>query len=173
MQNIVLRLLASADFSETALKNAIQIGARQYVTVDAKRAFPEPAVCEGLLKSKIILSEEGRVSKLEIPRFAKVISFFDFMDKSYTMPKEKFRGFLSAVSRLFVEGSTMVFARPGNESFHELEKLMSSFGFLIYEHIGEEEINSRFLSKYNSADINFSLHNINFYLAVKKETNPS
>ena len=67
----------------------------------------------------------------------------------------------------------MVFARPGNESFHELEKLMSSFGFLIYEHIGEEEINSRFLSKYNSADINFSLHNINFYLAVKKETNPS
>ncbi|MBE6912248.1 MAG: hypothetical protein E7473_06965 [Ruminococcaceae bacterium] len=173
MQNIIPRLLASSVFSENALKNAVQIGTRQYVTIDAKTAFPIPDFASGMLKTKIIMTEEGRLSKLEIPRFAKVKTFFDFMDKSYTMPKEKMQGLLGAVSRLFPEGSTMVFSRPGNESFSEIEKLVGAFGFLIYEHLSEEEINAKFLSKYNSEGMSFSLQNINFYLAVKKETNPS
>lgn len=173
MQNIVLRLLASSEFSENALKNAIQIGTRQYVEIDAKRAFPIPEFANGLLKTKIIMSEEGRLSRLEIPRFAKVKTFFEFMDKSYTMPKPKMQGLLGAVSRLFVQGSTMVFSRPGNESFAEVEKLVGAFGFLIYEHLSENEINRRFLSKYDSEGLRFRLENVNFYLAVKKETNPS
>lgn len=58
-------------------------------------------------------------------------------------------------------------------SYEDVEKLLSDYGFLIYEHLTPEEITERFFSSYNRENPEHTItafDNVNYCLAVKKST---
>ena len=76
---------------------------------------------------------------------------------------------MGALSRIFKEGSTVVFDRPESEPVEKMEKLLSDCGFLIYEYIMSDEIQMRFLDRYNTSETSFApLSGVSFYMAVRK-----
>ncbi len=88
---------------------------------------------------------------------------------SFDMPIIKLQGLMGALSRIFKEGSTVVLDRPENEPFEKMEKLLSDCDFLIYEYIMSDEIQLRFLDRYNTPEVSFTpIKGVSFYMVVKK-----
>ncbi len=170
MKNILVETLARAEYAAPALRNAKQLGARQYVDFNTRLAPFKLPDAEGMRRSRIFLSNNGRISQLEIPCFAKdEMCFCNMLGISYAMPIVKLQGMLSALTRIFKEGSTLVLDRPEKEPFEKMEKLLSDCGFLIYEYIMADEIQVRFLDRYNTSELTFEpIKDISFYMAVKK-----
>ncbi|MBE6964838.1 MAG: hypothetical protein E7441_02240 [Ruminococcaceae bacterium] len=170
MQNILMGTLARAEYAAPALRNAKQLGAQQYVDFNTRLAPFKLPDAEGMRHSRILLSSKGRISQIEIPCFAKdEMCFCNMLGLSFDMPIIKLQGLMGALSRIFKEGSTVVLDRPENEPFEKMEKLLSDCGFLIYEYIMSDEIQARFLDRYNTPDVSFApITGISFYMAVKK-----
>lgn len=170
MSNILMETLARADFADPALRNAKQLGARQYVDFDTHLAPFKLSDAEGMRHSKVFLSTNEQISQLEVRGFAKdEVCFCNMLGISYYMPILKLQGIISAFARIFKEGSCMVFDLPDATPFEQMEKILSDCGFLIYEYIMADEIQARFLQRYNTCDIEFEpIRNINFFMAVKK-----
>jgi len=171
MQNVLMHTLARAEYAAPALRNAKQLGARQYVDFNTKLAPFKLADAEGMHHARVFLSKNGRVSQLEIARFSKDTSCFcNMLGMAYYMPILELQGLISALTRIFREGSTLVLDRPDNTPFERMEKLLSDNGFLIYEYIKSDEIQMRFLDRYSRGETKFSpVENINFFMAVKKD----
>lgn len=129
------------------------------------------------------------------------ITFCSLLGVVYYLSRDEFRTFLDELSRCIPEGSTLVFDYPdehsscesgtertkkqtmlakgaGEEmkngySYEDVEKLLSDYGFLIYEHLTPEEITERFFSSYNRENPEHTIaafDNVNYCLAVKKST---
>lgn len=170
LKNILIETLARAEYAAPALRNAKQLGAKQYVDFNTHLAPFKLSDAEGMRRSRIFLSNKGRISQIEIPCFAKdEMCFCNMLGLSFDMPIIKLQGLISALSRIFKEGSTVVLDRPESESFEKMEKLLSDCGFLIYEYIMSDEIQMRFLDRYNTPEVSFTpITGISFYMAVKK-----
>lgn len=169
-RNILLKTLARAEYAAPALRNAKQLGARQYVDFNTNLSPFKLADAEGMRHSRVFVSNKGRISQLEIPSFAKdEMCFCNLLGMSYHMPLVKLQGLISALSRIFKEGSVIVFDRPDSTSVEEMEKFLEGCGFLIYEYIMADEIQIRFLDRYNTSGNTFEpVSDINFYMAVRK-----
>ena len=170
MKNILMETLARAEYAAPALRNAKQLGARQYVDFNTRLAPFRLPDAEGMRHSRILLSSKGRISQIEIPCFAKdEMCFCNMLGLSFDMPIIKLQGLMGALSRIFKEGSTIVLDRPESEPFEKMEKLLSDCGFLIYEYIMSDEIQMRFLDRYNTTEVSFApIEGVSFYMAVKK-----
>lgn len=171
MQNILMETLARAEYAAPALRNAKQLGAAQYVDFNTRLAPFKLSDAEGMRHSRIFLSRSGRISQLEIPCFAKdEMCFCNMLGLSYYTSPVQIQGMLSALSRIFKEESIVVLDRPDSSTYEEMESLFSKCGFFIREYITADEIQVRFLDKYNTADTAFSpVENINFFMAEKKD----
>ena len=123
-----------------------------------------------------------------------VKSFFSWLGVTYYLSAEAIDTMLSALSRLSAEGSTLVFdypdenffdatekrvqntimmAKAGGEpmqsafSYLELEKLLEKHGFLIYELLTPDDIQTNIIDK---AGANMkAFEHVNYCLAVKKD----
>lgn len=123
-----------------------------------------------------------------------VKSFFSWLGVTYYLSAEAIDTMLSALSRLSAEGSTLVFdypdenffdatekrvqntimmAKAGGEpmqsafSYLELEKLLEKHGFLIYELLTPDDIQTNIIDK---AGANLkAFEHVNYCLAVKKD----
>ena len=170
MRNIIMETLARAEYTGPALRNAKQLGIRQYVDVVSKLAPFKAPDTEGMHRSHVILTKHGRVSQMEITAFAKELPCFcNMLGVSYYMPFVEFCGLFSALARIFKEGSTVILDRPDHTKVEEMEKMLEENGFLIYEYIMADEIQARFLDRYSRGETKFSpIENINFFMAVKK-----
>ena len=170
MRNILIETLARAEYIAPVLRNAKQLGARQYLEFETKLAPYKLPDAEGMHRAKVILSKNGRISQLEVARYAKEIPCFcNMLGVSYYMPLLELRGLLSALSGVFKEGSTVVIDRPDSTPFEEMEKMLEECGFLIFEYIKSDEIQARFLDRYNKGENKFApVENMNFYTVVKK-----
>ena len=123
-----------------------------------------------------------------------VKSFFSWLGVTYYLSAEAIDAMLSALSSLCTDGSTLVFdypdenffgaserrvqntimmAKAGGEAmqsafaYPELEKLLEKHGFLIYELLTPEDIQSDIIDK-AGADMKAFEH-VNYCLAVRKE----
>lgn len=126
-------------------------------------------------------------------------SFISLLGVSYYLKKNTFENLIKSISDSIPEGSTIVFDYPDENSYTEyaserakkqfllakdadeemytsysyadLEKILSGFGLLIYEHLEPEEITKRFIDEYNKANPSSTItafDNVNYCLAVKK-----
>ncbi len=122
-----------------------------------------------------------------------VKSFFSWLGVTYYLSSEAIDTMLSALSRLSAEGSTLVFdypdenffdatekrvqntimmAKAGGEpmqsafSYSELEKLLEKHGFLIYELLTPDDIQTKIIDK-TGANLKAFEH-VNYCLAVRK-----
>ena len=170
MQNILLETLARSEYAAPVLRNAKQLGVRQYLDFASNLAPFKLRDAEGMHKARIVLSKNGRISQLEVKRYAKELPCFcNMLGVSYKMPLPELQGLISALSKIFKEGSTIVFDRPDSTSFEVMEKMFEKCGFLIFEYIESDEIQARFLDRYNRGEHKFSpISDINFYTIVRK-----
>ena len=170
MQNILIETLARAEYIAPVLRNAKQLGVRQYLGFETKLAPYKLLDAEGMHHARVILTKNGRISQLEVERYAKdEACFCNMLGIAYYMPFVELQGLLSALTRIFKEGSTVVIDRPDSTSFEEMENLLEKNGFLIFEYIKSDEIQARFLDRYNRGEHKFApVSNLNFYTVVKK-----
>ncbi len=170
MQNILIETLARAEYIAPVLRNAKQLGVRQYLGFETKLAPYKLPDAEGMHRSKVILSKNGRISQLEVERYAKdVPCFCNMLGVAYYMQFQELQGLLAALSGIFSEGSTVVLDRPDSTPFEVMEKMLEKCGFLIFEYIRSDEIQARFLDIYNRGNDKFApVENLNFYTVVKK-----
>ncbi len=127
------------------------------------------------------------------------ITFTSILGLSYYLARQDFEYLISMLSTILSEGSTIVFdypdeysntdkaghraqkqavlAKGANEemlacySLKEIEKLLSDFGFLVYEHLTPVQITAQYFQEYNNAHPLHpitALENVNYCLAVKK-----
>lgn len=130
----------------------------------------------------------------------KLKSFCSLNGLIYYLSEETFRHTLSVLSSIFADGSTIVFDYPDENSFNsnagerakkqsalansagekmlacfsykKIEKLLSDYGLLIYEHLNPLEITEQLFSEYNNAEPDHKISafdNVNYCLAVKKQ----
>ena len=121
-------------------------------------------------------------------------SFCSILGVSYYLSDQTFKDLISSLYDIMPEGSSILFdypnknigeaskkqiqlAKAANEemlaaySYQEIEKLLSEYGFLIYEHLSPQEITHQFFEKYNLSNYKNpikALENVNYCLAVKK-----
>ncbi len=170
MKNFIMATLARDKFAHRALDNAILLGAKQYVEFTTPFSPPAPEAAEKLLKTNIIFSEENRISKLELPRFAKVNSFINMLGSSYYLPFTKVNGIVAAVGRLIPEGSAVVFDTRDMVPYRTAESFLEKGGYRIAEHLSAAEIQRDFLEGYRITEPSLAdITDLNFYLAVKKD----
>ena len=123
-------------------------------------------------------------------------TFASLLGISYYMKKEDFSDLLRQISSIWSDGSSICFdypvfsqgaecrknrelAKAANEdmeakySYGEIEKMLESCGFLIYEHHNGSTAAIRFFEKYNLANPKHRMtapKGVNYCLAVKKES---
>lgn len=139
-------------------------------------------------------------SLLSCPSFVKNrISFCSLLGLSYYLSKKNFENFVHSISDLIPYGSSIIFDYPDENSYTknadggmtkqasmassinepmkacysytELEKLLSDYGFLIYEHLEPEQITNQYFREYNLANPKYPIKapdNVNYCLGVKK-----
>ena len=127
------------------------------------------------------------------------ISFCSILGVTYYLSKQAFEKLISALKTILPDGSTIVFDYPDENSYTEnagerakkqammagdanekmlasysykdIEKLLSTYGFLIYEHLTPLEITQQYFDDYNLANPSnpmSAFDNVNYCLAVKK-----
>ncbi len=127
------------------------------------------------------------------------ISFSSMLGITYYLTKQEFERVISAISSILTRGSSIVFDYPDENSYTEkagerskkqsilaasanekmlasysyrtIEKLLSDYGFLIYEHLTPEEMTAQYFSAYNKSNCSYPMtafDNVNYCLAVRK-----
>lgn len=117
----------------------------------------------------------------------------------YYLSKQSFQALLSVISSLFPKGSSIIFDYPDENSYTEkagerskkqamlagaanekmlasysygdMERLLSDYDFLIYEHLTPQEMTKQYFEAYNRANPSHSItafDNVNYCLAVRK-----
>lgn len=130
---------------------------------------------------------------------ANKISFCSLLGVTWYLEPEEFAGILRCLAALLPQGSSLVFDYPNEHaqgetagdsaqkqellvesagvkklpaySYRELESLLSDYGFLIYEHLGPEEMERQYFGTYNAAYPDHpvrALKNADYCLAVLK-----
>lgn len=130
------------------------------------------------------------------------VSYCSLLGISYYLSKEDFKKLLNIISKIIPEGSSILFDYPDQDtytekasertkkqvmmagtagekmlasySYDEMEGLLASFGFLIYEHLEPVEITEQYFKEYNNANPNnpiSAFDNVNYCLAVKSLLN--
>lgn len=92
---------------------------------------------------------------------AKIIGckgFTNLMGKSYKIDMDEFEKLIESLSKISDKGTEIVFDYFENQSYKEIERMMSRNGYLIYEHLSSKEM--------AKLDAPTGFH---FVLAVKKE----
>ena len=102
-------------------------------------------------------------------------SFGSLLGISYYLSRDEFRNLLCGVSGIMAKGSAICFDYPSDDeskesktnrmlaqgagekmkamySYSELERLLHECGFLIYEHLDNEEMTKQYFSDYNNAN---------------------
>ena len=124
----------------------------------------------------------------------KEISFNSLLGISYYLDKKDFENMISKISDITCEGSTLLFDFQTNEesiktkineqlalganecmkskySYQEIEKMLSLYGFKIYEYITDFDITNEFFYNYNTLNPNNKIiapKGVCYLLAVKK-----
>lgn len=127
------------------------------------------------------------------------ISFCSILGVAYYLSSETFEALITVLSSILSTGSAILFdypdensytdkagertkkqsllARAANEkmlasySYGEMEKILSSFGFFIYEHLTPTEMTQQYFAAYNHANPSYPMtgfDNVNYCLAVKR-----
>lgn len=127
------------------------------------------------------------------------ISCCTILGVAYYLSKQTFEDLISVISNLLPKGSTIIFDYPDENSYTEragerakkqsilagganekmlasysyfdIEQLLSSYGFLIYEHLNPKEMTEQYFNDYNMANpLNTmsGFDNVNYCLAVRK-----
>lgn len=130
------------------------------------------------------------------------MSFCSLLGISYYLSKEIFTNTLSIISSIIPEGSAIVFDYPDENtytkeagyqtkkqvamansskekmlasySYLDIEELLSSCNFLIYEHLTPDEITEAYFKKYNQVNPKHPMKafdNVNYCLAIKAQSN--
>lgn len=128
-----------------------------------------------------------------------MISFCSILGVVYYLSRESFVEMISNLSTILSTGSAIAFDYPdensytekagerakkqvllasgANEkmlasySYHDMEEILSDYGFLIYEHLTPIEITQQYFKTYNQANQFYPMtafDNVNYCLAVKK-----
>ncbi|NCC16283.1 MAG: SAM-dependent methyltransferase [Clostridia bacterium] len=128
------------------------------------------------------------------------ISFCSILGVAYYLTRETFEELISVLSSILPTGGAVIFDYPdennytdkagdrakkqallagaANEkmltgySYEEMEKILSSFGFFIYEHLTPTEMTKQYFAAYNHANPSFPMtgfDNVNYCLAVRKK----
>ncbi|MGN0968053.1 MAG: class I SAM-dependent methyltransferase [Oscillospiraceae bacterium] len=143
---------------------------------------------------------QWQASLLDTPAFdRKKISFCSLLGLIYYLSVNTFGALIDALASIMPKGSSLVFDYPDENSFTEhagtgtqkqaqlaqeaqeamqacyscadMEKILASHGFLIYEHLTPDEITNQYFKAFNRAQ---PLHpmrafdNVNYCLAVKQ-----
>lgn len=148
------------------------------------------------------LSKTGWKNNLELcPAFDKnAISFCSLLGISYYLSKKDFINVIQSISNLVPKGSSIVFDYPDQDSYtqnasertkkqvamassaseamkacynyKEIDKILSEFGFLIYEHLEPQEITRQYFEEYNLANPKYPItafDNVNYCLGIKNK----
>ena len=128
------------------------------------------------------------------------ISFCSLLGVVYYLSKQTFQNLLSSLSGILAKGSTIVFDYPDEDSYtpkagvraqkqamlanvanesmlasysyNDMEKLLFSNGFLIYEHLTPQDMTAQYFKKYNLVNPSHPIaafDNVNYCLAVKNK----
>ena len=151
-------------FVHRAWKAAILTGAEQFllVTNDAHTTAPkwvDPQSCFHISASTI---------RSDPPFSTLSGSFCDLNAVPMNLPRQEFSALLGTMTPLLPTGSTLVFEYSTEQfSYREIEQLLSSHGYLIYEHLHEDEIREQFLLILACRRPKISVHHRCYCLAVK------
>ncbi|WP_312648964.1 class I SAM-dependent methyltransferase [Aminipila sp.] len=124
------------------------------------------------------------------------ISFCSLLGMTYYLSNQSFKNLISIIASIITINSSIVFDYPnenyfsagvGNKhselteaanekmlacySYSEMEKVLSDYGFLIFEHLTPSQITDQYFSTYNKANpmnLMTAPKNVNYCLAVKK-----
>ncbi|MDD3392471.1 MAG: SAM-dependent methyltransferase [Bacilli bacterium] len=122
------------------------------------------------------------------------ISFSSLLGISYYLTKEKFENLIQNISENVFNGSSIVFDYPTFEneiesnktellaleagekmqakySYNEVEKILSKYGFLIYEHLNSQEMTKNYFEVYNMLNPKHKMKSppgVSYCLAVRK-----
>ena len=167
-------------FCERLLENAVLLNCTQYV--DISSGF-DLSSAENKYDDLQIFKPDALtlIPSLTQNGFEKgSITFGNLLGVSPCLKKEEFAELISNISMLWSIGSCIVFDFYTSESFcengcaysyEETEKLLSRYGFLIYEHIDHNDIDDQYLYRYNIKHIRKPLKaplGFNLCLAVKR-----
>lgn len=120
-------------------------------------------------------------------------AFVSLLGISYYLSKEEFSNLLSKLSNIICDNSSIVFDYQNNVysieatqnkklaysakeemkskyTYDEIEEMLSNNGFLIYEHMNEEDMNITYLDKYNLLNPRHKINapkSVSYVLAVK------
>lgn len=196
--------LQRAAFAEAALRNAVSVGAGQYLILGAGYdtfGWRQPLWAKkleifeldrpGMAQEKQRLLEQAGLEKPDNLHFVpadftdpawkqalaehtafdrRKITFCSLLGLVYYLPEAAFGDLVSALGELLPKGSALAFDYPGETTGHQaqlaaaageamqasyryrdMEALLAEGGFLIYEHLGPEEITERFFTAFNQA----------------------
>lgn len=127
------------------------------------------------------------------------ISFCSILGVAYYLSRQTFEDLISILSSALPKGSAIVFDYPDENSYTEkagerakkqallagaanekmlesysykdMEKLLSAYGFLIYEHLTPFKVTEQYFNAYNNANPSHPMSafdNVNYCLAVKQ-----
>lgn len=90
----------------------------------------------------------------------------------FSIERDEFINLLQSLKNLMTEGSSFVFSYPVTkyETF-ELEVLLSTYGFRVYEHLDSQEVEEQLFYKYNLINSKRKIippEGVNYCLAVRK-----
>lgn len=99
-------------------------------------------------------------------------SFVLACDLVFLLERDEFINVVQSLSRLMTEGSSFVFSYPESEyEPFELEVLLSTYGFRVYEHLDAAEAEEQLFYRYNLINSKRKIvppEGINYCLAVRK-----
>ena len=151
-------------FVHRAWKAAVLTGAEQYVLLSKDGTAAQPAWAKG---QPCFFAAAAALS-FDPPYSALTGTFCDAGPLPTELTQQEFSIFLATLAPLVPTGSTLVFRYDGQQySYREMEQLLSSRGFLIYEHLDEEEIRDQFLLILTTRRPFVSIRNHRYCLAVK------
>lgn len=127
------------------------------------------------------------------------ISFCSILGVVYYLSRETFEELICVLSSILSKGGSIIFDYPDENSYTEkagerakkqallaeaanekmlasysyenMEKILSSYGLLIYEHLTPMEMTQQYFKAYNNANPSYSMtafDNVNYCLAVKR-----
>ena len=138
-------------------------GTEQYILLDTDKR-PDPHWCDSPLRFS--MTTMTLPSKAPFPTAAG--SFCDLGELPRSINQEDFSALLRTLVPFLTTGSSLLFCYSSKTySYHDMERLLSSVGCLIYEHLDEEDIRSQFLVELATARPQRSIRNLCYCLAVK------
>lgn len=199
MNNFICPLpVANQVFCDNALKNASRLGTKQVILINQglntqlydhknlKIFETNKTSCFDIINTLENLNAFDKSA----PAFAFLGSMPIFTDK------RDFKNLLDTLGAMFTAGSSVVLSygdegffsdispkgpafikeiskinQNNGYSYSEIEKLLSSRGFLIYEHITSNNMQQQYFENHNALNMTnlTAIENVNYILAVKKE----